>query len=147
MPISALSYFSSAPSFILLRPARVSDVKITIPATVATESTAVTNARNVKRNKSFAGRERQECEQAKDRGTIGRSARLVLMLMPMLVLVHVPMPVLALLLMQMLVRIMKMHVAFSQDLTRKVIETKQEKGSASDPGEPFSNAATQCRTK
>src|SRR5436190_5052910 len=36
-PISTLSYFSNTPSFSLLRPARVSDVNRTIPATVAME--------------------------------------------------------------------------------------------------------------
>src|SRR5687768_2851852 len=44
-PIITLSYFSRSPSFTLFKPAMVSEVKITMPATVAIESTAVSTAK------------------------------------------------------------------------------------------------------
>src|SRR5882724_2014733 len=45
VPMRTLSYFSSIPSFSLLSPASVSEVNKTIPATVATERTAVSTAK------------------------------------------------------------------------------------------------------
>ena len=54
-------------------------------------------------------------------------------------------PLAVAILMEVLVRVMKMHVSFSEELAEKIVHTEEKERSPRDPGKPGADAVTDYR--
>src|SRR5436853_4113921 len=97
---------------------------------------AVTDSRDVKRDKAFAWRKCKEREQAQDRRPIGSGMSLALFIVMMIITEMMIMILVMAVFVEMFVWIMKMNVAFADELANQIVEPEQEKRAPSDPREP-----------
>src|SRR5437899_7094928 len=110
---------------------------------------SVTDSRNVKRHKAFAGRERKEGEQAQDRRAIRGRMSLAVFIVMMIVTVTVIVftIVVVMVFVKMFMWIMKMNVALADDLPNQIVQPEQQKRATGDPREPRADRLTQRRTE